>query len=268
MGCEGEDRVNLPAARLFTNCAATIARSPKNPPDRRFPKFMPLIVAEVENGHSVVVHLPRAQDGKGLPYSNDLERSTRMTGWRVAWLGIILFSSGRKRLDPLYATKGAPVKNESNATDMKTEIELVDLAQQGDMHAFSALFNAHKARIYSLCLRLTGSRSEAEELTEGAFLHAFRHLDGSTGKDFSVWIYRTAVDMVVAQRRKGRLGVLSIDRLVKLADQSICPTRRPARFSRMRSSVRSLRLHVSATCSWTSVMSTLGRACRAVRAIS
>jgi RNA polymerase sigma-70 factor, ECF subfamily len=187
-----------------------------------------------------------------------------MTGWRgwLTWHN--LFSSGRKRLDPLYATKGAPVKNKSNAMDMKTEMELVDLAKQGDMQAFSALFDAHKARIYSLCLRLTGSRSEAEEFTEGAFLHVFRRLNCSEGRDFPAWIYRTATDMVLAQRRKARSGALSIDHLVKLADQSICPTRRPARFSRMRSSVRKARLHVSATRSWTSVMSTLGRAVRAI----
>jgi hypothetical protein len=160
------------------------------------------------------------------------------------------------------------VKNECNYMDKKTESELVALAQRGDMQAFSALFDGHKARIYCLCLRLAGSHSEAEEFTESAFLHVFRQLDGSTGKDFSVWIYRTAIDMIVAERRKNRSGVLSIDRLVKLADQSICPTRRPVRFSRMRSSVRNARLHFSATCSWTSVMSTLGRARRAVRANS
>lgn len=163
--------------------------------------------------------------------------------------------------------------NESNVMDMKTETELVNLTQQGDQQAFSALFDAHKATIYSLCLRLTDSRSEAEELTEAAFLHVFRHLGACTGKDFSFWIYRTAVDLVVAKRRKIRSGalssgVLSIDRLVKLAERSICPTRRPARFSRMRSSVRNARLHVSSTCSWASVLSTLGRARRAVRAIS
>ena len=48
--------------------------------------------------------------------------------------------------------------------------DIVTRAQQGDSDAFAALFHAHKARIYSVCLRMTNNAAEAEDLTQDAFL--------------------------------------------------------------------------------------------------
>ena len=52
-----------------------------------------------------------------------------------------------------------------------TDLELVKRAQQGDSEAFATLFHAHKARIYSVCLRMTNNTAQAEDLTQDAFLH-------------------------------------------------------------------------------------------------
>ena len=51
--------------------------------------------------------------------------------------------------------------------------DLVKRAQEGDSEAFAALFHAHKARIYSVCLRMTNNAAEAEDLTQDAFLQVF-----------------------------------------------------------------------------------------------
>jgi hypothetical protein len=37
------------------------------------------------------------------------------------------------------------------------------MAQQGNPDAFAALFNTHKAKVYSLCLRMTRDTAEAED---------------------------------------------------------------------------------------------------------
>jgi len=69
----------------------------------------------------------------------------------------------------------------------QSEGELVRLAQQGRTDAFSALFELHKARIYSLCLRAACDKSEAEDLTESIFLQVFRNLaDFREGTELSV----------------------------------------------------------------------------------
>lgn len=54
--------------------------------------------------------------------------------------------------------------------------EVIQRAQQGDPDAFAALFHAHKARIYSVCLRMTNNAAEAEDLTQDAFLQVFRKI--------------------------------------------------------------------------------------------
>ena len=51
----------------------------------------------------------------------------------------------------------------------RLDAELVKRAQQGDADAFATLFCAHKARIYSLCLRMTNNTAEAEVLRKKHF---------------------------------------------------------------------------------------------------
>jgi RNA polymerase sigma-70 factor (ECF subfamily) len=50
------------------------------------------------------------------------------------------------------------------------EAELIERAKLGDAQAFQALYDKHKRRVYSLCLRMTANTAEAEDLTQEAFL--------------------------------------------------------------------------------------------------
>src|ERR1700731_1649227 len=90
--------------------------------------------------------------------------------------------------------------------------EVVKRAQQGDADAFAALFHAHKARIYSLCLRMTNNTAEAEDLTQDAFLQVFRKLATFRGDSaLSTWLYRIAVNTVLMHFRKKALRQISLD---------------------------------------------------------
>jgi len=94
------------------------------------------------------------------------------------------------------------------------DIDLVRRAQQGDMDAFAELFHANKTRIYSLCLRMTSNTAEAEDLTQEAFLLAFRKLGTFRGESaVSTWLYRVAVNTVLMHiRRRGmRMREASLD---------------------------------------------------------
>ena len=62
------------------------------------------------------------------------------------------------------------------------ETQLIARAQQGDEAAFEALFNTHKRRVYSLCLRMTGDTAEAEDLAQEAFLQLFRKISTFRGE--------------------------------------------------------------------------------------
>jgi RNA polymerase sigma-70 factor, ECF subfamily len=94
----------------------------------------------------------------------------------------------------------------------ESNLELVQRAQQGDSDAFSSLYHAHKARIYSVCLRMTNNTAEAEDLTQDAFLQVFRKLGTFRGDSaLSTWLYRIAVNTVLMHFRKKALRQVSLD---------------------------------------------------------
>jgi DNA-directed RNA polymerase sigma subunit (sigma70/sigma32) len=64
----------------------------------------------------------------------------------------------------------------------ETDLELVKRAQAGDAEAFATLFHAHKARVYSICVRMTNNTAQAEDLTQDAFLQVFRKLSTFQGE--------------------------------------------------------------------------------------
>ena len=90
--------------------------------------------------------------------------------------------------------------------------ELIKRAQEGDSDAFAALFHTHKARIYSVCLRMTNNAAEAEDLTQDAFLQVFRKITSFRGDSaFSTWLHRIAVNTVLMHFRKKSLSQVSLD---------------------------------------------------------
>jgi RNA polymerase sigma-70 factor (ECF subfamily) len=82
-------------------------------------------------------------------------------------------------------------------------------AQAGDAGAFAEIFRSCHRRVYALCLRLTADRALAEELTQDAFVKAWRSLGSFRGEaTLSTWLCRIAVNTVVShQRRRPWLGV-------------------------------------------------------------
>ena len=84
-----------------------------------------------------------------------------------------------------------------------SEHALVKRAQEGDEHAFAALFEMHKKRVYSVCLLMTKDVAEAEDLTQEAFLQVFRTIGTFRGEAaFSTWLYRIAVNTVLMKLRR------------------------------------------------------------------
>src|SRR6266481_6157616 len=93
-----------------------------------------------------------------------------------------------------------------------SDLELVRRAQAGDAEAFAALFHAHKARVYSICVRMTNNTAQAEDLTQDAFLQVFRKLSTFKGNSaLSTWLYRIAVNTVLMHFRKKALKQVSLD---------------------------------------------------------
>lgn len=82
----------------------------------------------------------------------------------------------------------------------------VALAAGGDRQAFERLYRTHANRVYSLCTRMSGSRTKAEELTQDVFVRTWEKLPQFRGESaFSTWLHRLAVNVVLnARQSEGR----------------------------------------------------------------
>ena len=81
--------------------------------------------------------------------------------------------------------------------------ELARAAATGDAAAFAALLERHYDRLFALAFRLTGSRAEAEDLTQDICAALPAKLAGFRGTArFSTWLYRVAVNAAHDRRRR------------------------------------------------------------------
>src|SRR5687767_4543264 len=86
--------------------------------------------------------------------------------------------------------------------DRDGELELARLAAGGDHSAFERLYHAHSSRVFALCLRMSGSRATAGELTQDVFVHLWERLSSWRGESaLSSWIYRLTVNLVLSNVR-------------------------------------------------------------------
>ena len=115
-----------------------------------------------------------------------------------------------------------------------TEQDLVERAKKGEEAAFEVLVTDNEKRIYNLCRRLTGNPEDAAELTQEAFLNAWRGLGRFQGESsFSTWLYRLAtnacIDFLRREKRRQNLSMtVSLDdeeeaRQVELPDERYSP---------------------------------------------
>ena len=87
------------------------------------------------------------------------------------------------------------------------EEELIRRAAQGDDGAFEQLVLAHQRQVYNLCLRICCNEADAMDLSQEAFIRAWRGLEQyQFGAEFSTWLYRltrnVCIDFLRAQKRR------------------------------------------------------------------
>ena len=88
--------------------------------------------------------------------------------------------------------------------------EMADLAARclaGDAAAWEKLARTQHRRIYGICYRFTGSQSDAEDLTQEAFLKMYRNLasfDPAKG-GFTTWLTTLTRNLLVDNYRRSRM---------------------------------------------------------------
>jgi RNA polymerase sigma-70 factor, ECF subfamily len=98
----------------------------------------------------------------------------------------------------------------AGAADFPESEELDDAtlavrAGEGDVDAFEELVVRYQERVYRLALRMLHSATEAEDVTQDAFLAAWRGLPALRAQDaFAGWLYRLAVNRCLNMLRARR----------------------------------------------------------------
>lgn len=92
---------------------------------------------------------------------------------------------------------------DSKTSQLASDYDLAIRAAEGDFRAFETLYNRHSRRVYSLCLRMTSSQTEAEDLTQDVFIQLYRRIGSYKGEAaFTTWLHRLTVNQVLMRFRK------------------------------------------------------------------
>jgi len=78
------------------------------------------------------------------------------------------------------------------------ELGIIHKVVSGDRNAFEELVLANQKNVYNLALKMTGNEDDALDISQEAFLKAYRQLDGFRGDSkFSVWLYRLTYNLCI-----------------------------------------------------------------------
>ena len=98
------------------------------------------------------------------------------------------------------------------ATRRSLDLDLLRLAREGNEDAMASIFRSNQAKVYSLCLRMTGNPAEADDLTQDSFLQVFRKIGVFRGESaLSTWIYRVAFNTILMHFRKKKTRLLPLE---------------------------------------------------------
>jgi len=76
------------------------------------------------------------------------------------------------------------------------QLEWVRRAQAGDLQAFEQLFNQYQRGIYNLVYQMVRNESDASDLTQEAFVRAWKALPRlQTPEAFTSWLFRVATNL-------------------------------------------------------------------------
>lgn len=92
--------------------------------------------------------------------------------------------------------------SEPMASEAMSDAEYVRKLQRGETEAFETLIRRHQKTIFNLVYRMLGDYDEAAEISQEAFLSAYRAIGSFRGEaNFSTWLYRIALNHATTRRK-------------------------------------------------------------------
>lgn len=106
----------------------------------------------------------------------------------------------------------------------QNDSEIISQVLSGDQQAFAGLVSRYQNYVFTLVLRFTKSREDAEELAQDIFVKAYRSLADFRGASkFSTWLYTIVNNTCITFLRKKKLEVHSLEseKIFEVADNQV-----------------------------------------------
>jgi len=87
------------------------------------------------------------------------------------------------------------------------EEELIWQSKNGDLDSFNQLIERYQGQVYNLALRMLGNHQDAEDITQEAFILAWKAINKFRGGSFKAWLFRISSNVCTdllrsSQRRR------------------------------------------------------------------
>lgn len=157
--------------------------------------------------------------------------------WPGAWGGSAAPTDWRSAGEPTPGNRRAPAVRPASPADSAADVaelkgssqpakktalqaeRFTKPSQLGSAINFEHAYRMYNRRVYAKCLRMVGNEAEAEDLTQEVFLQVYRKMDSFRGESaFSTWLYRVAVNIVLASRRRKSLITNSLEEVTELKE--------------------------------------------------
>ena len=110
-----------------------------------------------------------------------------------------------------------------------SEKKLIEQVQQGDLEAYGEIIREYQTSVYNVCLRILGNVQEAEDLTQDAFLRAYRKIAMyDPTRPFGPWMRVLAANLCYNHLKEARLTRVPLEDERGVPDQD--PLRGPETF--------------------------------------
>ena len=150
----------------------------------------------------------RTAAGERRPQAQPLDKET-------LWRGLVEEAymppeEPKLRSQPQSAAQtraGAQADRAALEAEQRSLAALVRRCLEGDSGAWEQLARSQQRRVYAICYRFTGSQSDAEDLTQEAFLKMYRNLESFDAErgGFTTWLTTLTRNMLVDHYRRSRM---------------------------------------------------------------
>src|SRR5260370_12901245 len=114
---------------------------------------------------------------------------------------------------------------------LEQDAQLVQQCLQGDGSAWEELVRRHSRRIFNICYRFTGNRTEAEDLSQEVFLRVYRTIGSyrSAYRGFATWMTSVTRNLLIDHYRRSKRDRItdSLDDAMPVVENKQSSARRP-----------------------------------------